>query len=81
MVLVPAFVNKRLISDFKAVHKTEFVSEDVLGNQTGRFGHSSVIACPDAVFQAGLDQVLCHLSAFVLMIHRDYEQVQILAQA
>src|SRR5262249_34544179 len=77
----PALVNKRLVGDFNPVHETEFVSENVLGNHTGRFGHSRAIAFPDAVFQAALDQVVCHLSSVVLMVHRDHEQVQVLAQA
>src|SRR5262245_40615678 len=57
----PASVNERLVKDFEAALETEFTSEDVLGNRAGRFGHGSVIAFPGAVFQAGPDQILCHL--------------------
>src|SRR5262245_33273272 len=64
----PAFENERLVRDFEAVLKTEFASEDVLGNRAGRFGHGGVVAFPGAVLQAGPDQILCHLSSVVPMI-------------
>jgi hypothetical protein len=76
----PALVNKGLARDFKAIGKSEFHPEKVLGNHAGRFCYSSAKASPDAVFQAALDQVVYHLPSFVLMIHGNHEQVQILAQ-